>query len=167
TSADRVFAFKFVEAIAISSWAFLLLGSPLMVAYGISVGVPGTFYLVFIGYLFSFVLIPGSVGAMAAMAIARFFPRRQKSVLAALVALTLFAGIWTIARAWRTPGDALTPDWLDALLGRLSFCQHPLLPSRWMSKGLVEAAKGNWNDGLFYLVIIAAHAGVAYLAAAV
>ncbi len=68
TSADRVFAFKFAEAVAISSWAFLLLGSPLMVAYGISVGVPWTFYVVFVGYLVAFVLIPGSVGAVAAIA---------------------------------------------------------------------------------------------------
>ncbi len=167
TSADRVFAFKFAESIAISSWAFLILGSPLMVAYGISVGVSWQFYLIFLAYLFAFVLIPGSVGAIAAMLIARFFPRRQKSVLAALVSVTLLGGIWTVARAWRTPGDALTPDWLDALLSRLSFCQHPLLPSRWMSKGLVESAKGNWDDGLFYLAIIGAQAGVAYLAAAV
>jgi ABC-2 type transport system permease protein len=166
-SADRVFAFKFTEAIAISSWAFLLLGSPLMVAYGISVGVPWTFYLVFLAYLVSFVLIPGSVGAVAAIAIARFFPRRQKSVLASLAGLTVLSGVWAVARAWRTPGEALTPDWMDALLARLSFCQHPLLPSRWMSKGLVEAAKGNWDDGLFYLGVIASHAGLAYLAAAV
>jgi ABC-2 type transport system permease protein len=166
-TADRVFAFKFAEAVAISSWAFLLLGSPLLVAYGISVGVPWTFFVVFVAYLLAFVLIPGSVGAMAAIAVARFFPRRQKSVLATLVAAALISGIWAIARAWRTPGEALTPDWLDSLLGRLSFCQHPLLPSRWMSKGLVEAAKGNWSDGLFYLGVIAAYAGVAYLAAAV
>lgn len=166
-SADRVFAFKFAEAVAISSWAFLILGSPLLVAYGISVGVSWHFYLVFLAYLLAFVLIPGSVGAIAAILIARFFPRRQKSVLAALIVASVLSGIWAVARAWRTPGAALTPDWLDALLGRLSFCQHPLLPSRWMSKGLVEAAKGNWDDGLFYLAVIAAHAGVAYLAAAV
>ena len=167
TSADRVFAFKFAESVAVSSWAFLLLGSPLMVAYGISVGVSWTFYAVFLAYLIAFVLIPGSIGAIAAVLIARFFPRRQKSVLAALAGAAILAGTWVVARAWRTPGDALTPDWLDSLLSRLSFCQHPLLPSRWMSKGLVEAAKGNWNDGLFYLAIIAANAGVAYLAAAV
>ncbi len=167
TSADRIFAFKFAESVAISSWAFLILGSPLMVAYGISVGVSWMFYVVFVAYLFAFVLIPGSVGAIAAILVARFFPRRQKSVLASLAVAAILGGIWTIARAWRTPGDALTPDWLDALLGRLSFCQQPLLPSRWMSKGLVEAAKGNWDEGLFYLAVIAAHAGVAYLAAAV
>jgi ABC-2 type transport system permease protein len=164
---DRVFAYKFAEAVAVSSWAFLLLGSPLMVAYGISVDVHWTFYFIYLAYLFAFVMIPGSVGAVAAVLIARFFPRRQKTVLSVLIGSALVTVIWTAARVWRTPGDALTPDWLDSLLGRLSFCQQALLPSRWMSKGLVESAKGNWRDGLFYLGVIAANAGVAYLAAAV
>src|SRR6266568_5109057 len=35
-STDRIFAYKFLEAIAFSSWGFLLLGSPMMVAYGIT-----------------------------------------------------------------------------------------------------------------------------------
>src|SRR3954453_19384833 len=35
-SADRIFAYKFFEAIGFSSWGFLLLGSPMLVAYGIS-----------------------------------------------------------------------------------------------------------------------------------
>ena len=34
---DRIFAYKFAEAVGISSWGFFLLGSPLMVAYGITV----------------------------------------------------------------------------------------------------------------------------------
>lgn len=166
-SADRIFAYKFGEAIAVSSWAFILLGSPLMAGYGISVGVHWSFYLVFLAFLFAFVLIPGSLGAVAAVLIARFFPRRRKSVLAALLGATIVAGIWAVSKVWRTPGDALSPDWLDSLLSRLSFCQNPLLPSRWMSKGLVEAARRNWGEGLFYLGVISAHAGVAYLLAAV
>ena len=32
---DRIFAYKFFEAMAYSSWAFLLLGSPMMVSFGI------------------------------------------------------------------------------------------------------------------------------------
>ncbi len=36
-TADQVFAYKFFEAIGFSSWGFLLLGSPMMVAYGITV----------------------------------------------------------------------------------------------------------------------------------
>jgi ABC-2 type transport system permease protein len=166
-SADRVFSYKFFEAIGVSSWAFILLGSPLMAGYGISVGVHWTFYLVFLGFLFAFILIPGSVGAIAAILIARFFPRQQKTILAALGGLAILGGISLVAQIWRTPGETFTSDWLDSLLSRLSFCQNALLPSRWMSKGLVETAKGNWRDGVFYLFVIAGHAGVLYLLAAV
>ena len=138
-----------------------------MAGYGISADVHWSFYLLFLAFLIAFVLIPGSLGAVAAILVARFFPRRQKSILASLAALVILAGIWLVVQLWPAPGDAFTPDWLDSLLGRLSFCQQPLLPSRWMSKGLVEAAKGNWSDGLFYLMVIFGYAGVAYLLAAV
>ena len=40
-STDRIFAYKFAEAIGFSSWGFFLLGSPMMVAYGITVEAPG------------------------------------------------------------------------------------------------------------------------------
>jgi ABC-2 type transport system permease protein len=166
-SADRIFSYKFFEAIAVSSWAFILLGSPLMAGYGLSATVHWSFYALFFGYLFAFVLIPGSLGAIAAVLVARCFPRRQKTILAALGMLVLLGIIWAIVQLWKTPGDAFTADWMDSLLGRLAFCQNALLPSRWMSKGLVEAAKGNWQDGLFYFLIIAGHGGVAYLLAAV
>ena len=166
-SSDRIFAYKFVEAIAFSSWAFLLLGSPMLVAYGLILGVPFLYYPLFLVYLSAFVLIPGGLGACAAVLVATYFPRRRKSVLAMLCTLVVIAGSIWIFRASQAPGDALSAEWLDSLLGRLSFCQHPLLPSRWMSKGLVESAKGNWSDGLFYLFVIAANAGLCYLVAAV
>ena len=37
---DRIFAYKFTEAVGLSSWGFFLLGSPLMVAYGLTVRAP-------------------------------------------------------------------------------------------------------------------------------
>ena len=66
-----------------------------------------------------------------------------------------------------TPGEALSSDWMGRLLGRLAFSQHPLWPSRWMSVGLVASARGNWSDGLFYLMVLTGHAALAYLTAAV
>ncbi len=67
----------------------------------------------------------------------------------------------------RTPGLTLSSDWLGGLLGRLSFSQHPLLPSRWMSAGLLASARGDWQGTLFYLMVLTSHAGVCYLLAAV
>jgi ABC-2 type transport system permease protein len=166
-SADRIFAYKFLEAIGFSSWGFLLLGSPMMVAYGINAQAAPAFYGMFLLYLVSFVVIPGSLGAIGAVLVANLFPRRQKVVLGLGVA-TLLAVLSTLGvSVARTPGVTLSTDWLGGLLGRLAFSQHPLWPSRWMSAGLLAAARGEWSGGLFYLMVLTAHAALAYLGAAV
>ncbi|MHC5537243.1 putative ABC transporter permease subunit [Singulisphaera rosea] len=166
-SADRIFAYKFLEAIGFSSWGFFLLVSPMMVAYGITVPASGSYYGIFFLYLIAFVAIPGSLGAVAAILVANYFPRRQKTVLAVVLgtiaAIVIFVGF----RVMRTPGETLSNDWLGGLLGQLAFSQNPLLPSRWMSAGLVAAARGDWSVSLFYLMVLAGHAGLAYLVAAV
>ncbi len=164
---DRVFAYKFAEALAFSSWGFLLLGSPMMVAYGITVEAGWPFYLIFLAYLVAFVLFAGSLGGIGAILVANYFPKRAKTILAiGLIALVL-AGVGVAIRLLHTPGETLTRDWLDSLLGRLAFSQHPLLPSRWMSKGLVSAARGEMGVGWFYLRATAANALLFYLVAAV
>ncbi|MGB0070837.1 MAG: hypothetical protein WBQ11_22670, partial [Isosphaeraceae bacterium] len=154
-------------ALGFSSWGFFLLGSPLMVAYGLTVKAPAAFYAMFLLYLLSFVLIPGSVGAVAAITVANIFPRRQKTVLtlavAGVLALLAILGI----RLWRTPGDTLSGDWLGSMLNRLAFCQNPLWPSRWMSAGLLASAKGEWSQAGYHLMVLSAHAALLYLAAAV
>ena len=166
-SADRIFAYKFAEAIGFSSWGFLLLGSPMMVAYGLTVQAPAGFYGVFLLYLLSFVLVPGSLGAIAAILVANFFPRRRKTVLGLGVAGLLIGAGVGIYRVLRTPGEALSSDWLGGMLQKLEWSQNPLWPSRWVSTGLIASAKGDWSTGGFYLLVLSAHAGLAYLVAAV
>jgi ABC-2 type transport system permease protein len=166
-SPDRIFAYKFFEAIAYSSWAFLLLGSPLMVSFGIVEDASWKFYAIFPVFFLAFVLIPGSLGAIGAILVAAFLPRRQKTVLGLSIGLLVLCLTLFGLKIWNTPGDLLTSDWLDGLLGRLEFSRHPLWPSRWMSSGLVASVRGDWSTGLFYLGVVAAHAGLAYLLAAV
>src|SRR5208282_1443107 len=69
-------------------------------------------------------------------------------------------------RLWQTPGDTLSGDWLGSMLNRLAFCQNPLWPSRWMSAGLLASARGEWSRSAYYLLVLSAHAALAYLAAA-
>jgi ABC-2 type transport system permease protein len=163
---DRIFAYKFAEAVAMSSWGFFLLGSPLMVAYGLTVKASIAFYGMFLVYLFMFVMIAGSMGAIAAILVANVFPRRQKLVLAGAALGTLALLVALAVRIWKAPGATLTSDWLGSVQERLAFCQHPLWPSRWMSAGLLAAARGNWGRAGYYLMVLSAHAGLGYLAAA-
>ncbi len=165
-STDRIFAYKFAEAVGMSSWGFFLLGSPLMAAYGLTVGAPAAFYAMFLIYLVMFVLIAGSLGAITAIVVANVFPRSQRIVLA-LAAITTLAVLAGLAiRIWRTEGDTLTSAWLANVQDRLAFCQHPLWPSRWMSAGLLASARADWESSGYYLMVLSAHAALAYLAAA-
>jgi ABC-2 type transport system permease protein len=165
-STDRIFAYKFAEAVGLSSWGFFLLGSPLMVAFGLTKGSQTAFYAMFLVYLVSFVLLAGSLGAIAAILVANIFPRQQKLVLGLAVIGTLVLMVALAVRLWTAPGDALTSDWLASVQDRLAFCQNPLWPSRWMSAGLIAAAAGNWSRAGYYLMVLSAHGGLAYLAAA-
>jgi ABC-2 type transport system permease protein len=163
---DRIFAYKFAEAIGLSSWGFFLLGSPLMVAYGLTTKGPPGFYGMFLTYLVSFVLLAGSLGAIAAIVVANVFPRRQKLVLGASVVGTVGLMVALGFRLWTAPGQALSGDWLSSIQDRLAFCQNPLLPSRWMSAGLLAAARGDWPRAGYYLMVLSAHGALGYLAAA-
>ena len=165
-STDRIFAYKFAEAIGMSSWGFFLLGSPLMAAYGITVNAPPAFYGMFLIYLLMFVLIAGSLGAITAIVVANIFPKHQRVVLAVAVIIALTLTVSLAVRLWQTPGDTLNSDWLGNVQNRLAFCQHPLWPSRWMSAGLLAAARGEQSRSGYYLMVLSAHAGLAYLAAA-
>src|SRR5262249_6534385 len=79
-AADRVFAYKFQGAVAFSSWAFILLGSPILLAYGLLVGggAPWYFYAVLPVFFLGFVLMPGSLGALACLLLVNYLPRRRK-----------------------------------------------------------------------------------------
>ena len=166
-SADRIFAYKFMESIGFSSWGFLLLGSPMLVAYGITKEASPAFYGLFLLYLVAFVLIPGGLGAVGAILVANYFPKRQKAVLGLGICAFLAVAVLFLAQVARTPGEALSRDWLGGLMGQLAFSQNPLWPSRWMSAGLLAAARGDWANGLFYLMVLTGHGALAYLLAAI
>jgi ABC-2 type transport system permease protein len=164
---DQVFAYAFVQAIGFSSWGFLLLGSPMMVAYGLSIAADWPFYLLSLANLVVFVILPGALGGLGAILVAYFVPRRRKTILIVLSASLAVLAVWMCVRVVRTPGQVLSRDWLDSLLSQMAFCQQPLLPSRWITRGLIETARGSWQTGLFYLGVTAANGAMAYLVASV
>jgi ABC-2 type transport system permease protein len=154
-AADQVFAFKFQGAVAFSSWAFLLLGSPLLIAYGVIASVPWYFYVVLPLYFLGFVLLPGSVGALICLALANCVPRRPRQLLIVLAVLLLLGCTWWGYRlaqsAWH---QTVTREWLQRLVGQVAFAQGPLVPSHWMARGLVAAARRDLDGTLYHLALV-------------
>src|SRR5438874_1145280 len=62
--ADQVFAYKFQGAVAFSSWAFVLLGMPILLAFGVTYDVHWGYYALLPVYFLGFLLLPGSFGAL-------------------------------------------------------------------------------------------------------
>lgn len=92
-SADQVFAFKFQGSLGFSSWAFLLLGMPILLAYGIVGDAPWYYYVLLPFFFLGFVLLPGSVGALLCLLIANFVPKQRKQLLVLGIVLVLLVTI--------------------------------------------------------------------------
>lgn len=157
--AERIFLHKFHEALLFSSWAFLLLGSPMLVAYGLVDQAPGYYYLLILPFMVSFVVIPGALGALACLVIVWRLPtvrHHAVGVLGTLLALLVAWVGWSLVRG--PESDLLTPGWFEEVLGRLRFSQHRLLPNWWLSTGLLTAASDDWAESVLFLALLVANA---------
>jgi ABC-2 type transport system permease protein len=175
--ADHVFAYKFQTAIAFSSWAFILLGLPVLAAYGVVYAVSWHFFVLLPLYLLGFVLLPGALGSLACFLLVNFIPQRRKQALMLLALILMLVAGWWAVGVFRSSGNLLanpsgSRNALSDLLGQFEFAHNPLFPSHWMSSGLQEAAIGRsrgsimplaliWSNGLFaYLLATAAARGL-------
>jgi ABC-2 type transport system permease protein len=172
--ADQIFAYKYQGAIAFSSWAFLLLGSPVLIAYGVVISAPWYFYFLLPLFCMGFVLLPGSLGALACLLVANWTPRRPRQLLAAAVILIVGTAVYWGYHLARAAIDAsVNRDWLQGLLHQLAFTQGSLMPNHWMARGLQHAAGSRpadagfllaliWSNGLMVYLLTAAVAGKLY-----
>ncbi|HLW65648.1 MAG TPA: hypothetical protein VKS79_10040 [Gemmataceae bacterium] len=174
--ADRIFAYKFQTATAFSSWAFILLGCPILFAYGLVYSVSWYFYLVLPVVLLGFVLLPGSLGSIACLLLVNLLPQRRKQ------ALTVFAVLFLVFIGWRAAVIAMAArdslnsgnrDSLQNLFAQFEFARSPFAPSHWMTQSLQAAARGDpqsvtlpvaliWSNGLFAYLLAAVSARYLY-----
>ncbi len=156
---ERVFLGKFQEAIVMSSWAFLLLGSPMLLAYGLVGNAPWYYYAMLIPFLVAFTYIPAGLGAVACLLVVYRLPRVRVQLLglaAAVVLAACLVSAWSLMR--QTESNLLTPRWFQDMLDRLRITQHRLLPSWWLSAGLFQAARREVSESVLFLVVMISNA---------
>ena len=174
---DQVFSYKFQGAVAFSSWAFVLVGSPVFLAYGLEVkgGAPWYYYAILPMFFLGFLLLPGSIGALACLVIVNLLPRHRKHILIGLgIAAILTLCIWGFwwGREARELGIG-TRTWFESMLNELSYLGGRLVPFQWMSRGIKAAALGRpgemayclglvWSYGLFFYLVTVWLAGKLY-----
>lgn len=165
---ERIFFHKFQEAMFFASWGFLLLGSPMLIAYGVVAGAPWYYYLLLPAFMGSFVYIPGSFGAIACVLVIHRLTNRRQYVVAATLLTVVGVGLWFIWTVANSPqNDLLTPNWFQEMISRLQFSEHKLLPSWWLSVGLLQASRGQWRDSVLFLSLTISNALFWHLIASV
>jgi ABC-2 type transport system permease protein len=171
--AERIVLFKFQEGVVFSCWGFMLLGTPMLIAYGVTSAAPWYYYAMILPFMISFVLIPTGLGALLCLLVVYYLPalRLYALVLAGIVVVAI-GGAWAMLTIGSPTQDMLTPDWFAQMLGRLRFAEQRLLPSWWLSSGLLEAAHPvndpanrifSWHDSLWFLATLSANALFAQL----
>jgi ABC-2 type transport system permease protein len=168
-AADQVFAYKFQGALTFSSWAFLLLGGPILIAYGLVGDAPWPYYVFLAAFFFGFVLVPGSVGAILCLLVVNFLPRRRRQFL--VLSLLLLGGLlaWWVVGVVRASGGAVQSgghEALNRLLGRFAFARGALVPSDWVAEGLKAAMQGQTGKALRQLALVWSNGLMLYVAAA-
>jgi ABC-2 type transport system permease protein len=176
--ADHIFATKFQSAVAFSSWGFVILGLPIFVGYGLVSGVPWYFYALLPLYLLGYVLLPGSVSAAGCLLLVRYMPRNRKQffllaglAVAAAVAFWGYRVVGGFKRSIATSGREL-----DDLIGQFDVLRSGAVPSHWMTRGVMAAARGDpagalvplaqvWSNGLHVFLAAAWLATRVYRAA--
>ena len=152
-----LFLARFVECVFFSSWASAFLGSPLILAYGITTQAPLTFYFAATAFYVPFVTVPAALGSLVAMGLVCLFPRLPRAAVIAFVAVTvgaLFVYLRTRFNVSRLAEDALLPTVLQAM----SRTQSPLLPSYWASRGVLDAAERDYGSTVYHFLLLLSNA---------
>jgi ABC-2 type transport system permease protein len=156
---ERIFQHKFQHAVVLSSWGFVLLGSPMLMAYGVVARAPWYYFAMVLPMLVAFVFIPAGIGAILLLAIMHLFPRKRVHLLAMGVGLLVGATVWFFWSLFSRPEtDLLTSRWFQEMRDRLQLAEGTPLPNWWLSSGLLEAAGNAWSEGMMFLVLLIANA---------
>lgn len=139
---EAIFAHVFKESIWFSSWGFVLLGSPMLVAYGLVHEAPLPYYLLMLPLMVAFVIIPATIGGMLCITLVRWLPRLRLHVLSIAGVAVLGLGAWLGWSAFsNASADRLTTTWFEQAFSRLAVTEQRFLPSWWLTSGLVEASR--------------------------
>ncbi len=138
---QTIFRWKFMESTLLASWAFLFLIAPLLAAYGLTNHVPWHFYLATVALMALFIVLPAVAGAWLAVNVARYLDRRAFQVAAIGLAILMLVGAAFWLKAEPITDDMLETrvlTVLDRLLMKTRFAQFALLPSYWLSSGVLR-----------------------------
>jgi ABC-2 type transport system permease protein len=152
-----VFANRFVETLAYSSWAFLFLGMPLMVSYGIVFRVKWYFYPALPLFFLPYVAIAGMLGTLIIVVLMRIFPKMGLKGLVVVIGSLGFGFVFFLYKSIRVSRISQL-DAMDQILTALKTTQSPFFPSHWLNEGILAAGRGDLGESAFHFGLLSSNA---------
>jgi len=158
-SHNDVFAVKFIDNIFFSTWAVLLLGMPIIFAYGIVRDFRIWHYIYTILFaLLPFIVIPACFGVAFSMIMFRL----SKSISPRLMLLSFGSILFLVIVLYFKFGQPsslafnVISDWrvLNRYLGSMGATSFGFLPSFWMSEVLRTISAGEGKSLLTYIMAL-------------
>ena len=152
-----VYRWKFVEALAVSSWALAFLSAPMLAAFGVVHDVPWNFYVqVALGYI-PFVIIPAVAGSWVILLLVRVLSRPWvKKAIIALAVIAMTAIIMGIKPVTEDEAAAVQEALLfPKLMKGTRLATNTFLPSSWLAEAVrAWSVEGLWKQGAFYFLLL-------------
>ncbi|MCF7823925.1 MAG: hypothetical protein K9N35_07095 [Candidatus Marinimicrobia bacterium] len=155
---SQIFRVKFTENLIYSSWAILILGIPLTLAYGELQNLSSVQYgIVFLAGILPFLFI-ATVSAglllMLLVSLSRYFKIRTLFVLLGVLFAGFFYVYFTVGQQGTLTGGQLGNfRSLGRYLANLSTNPFPLIPSHWLSKLFMGTDIMGWTERLYFAAI--------------
>lgn len=165
---DEIFLYKYTESVVFSSWAFMFLGTPLMVAFGQYHVAGWGYYFGTLLFFASFIFIPAGLGAVIAVGIATFLPGRRRRILGILGGIAVLTILILLGRVLELKGilPSYSALWVKGIMDRFAFTQNPLLPSQWVTRGVLALRESDYRAaGFYFLTVVANGAFLTWLGA--
>lgn len=157
-----LFQHSFYKTLFYSSWATLILGLPLTVALLVTLKAGPVEVLLGLAMLFPYVAIPASLAVSLLLVAVRLFPKLSlRHLLAGLLAFLAIAS-WAFFVFARPQGMSIahinTMPELESYMASLAVVNSPLLPSTWITEGLMAGMRGGLSTALsrLWLLVISA-----------
>jgi ABC-2 type transport system permease protein len=155
-----VYGARLLETMVNSSWMVALLAVPLFLAYGFAYAAPPAFYLLALGVMIPFLVLPAVAGVAITLLLVNVFPARRTRDLLALIGLLAAGGIVALFRFLR-PERLVRPEEFRDLVDFLAVLRAPSsvwLPNEWAAEALMSSLNGMFDPFPFLLLLSTAAA---------
>ncbi len=156
-SHQQVFTVKFIDNIFYSTWAVMLLGLPLIYAYGLVRGfAPWEYFFETFCVLLPFIIIPACIGVIFSglmfLVSSHISPRSLMIALFSILILVIVL-YFKLGRPSSLAFNVVS-DWrvLNRYIGSIGVTSFPFLPSYWVSETLRTLAEESRKALLVYML---------------